>query len=81
VNLDALMEKASKASFDGRSARTHRWSPLFPVYQKLRSRGATCAEAVDWLVREGLIPRDGAAKALKSFHVTTYNRNKKAKNA
>jgi hypothetical protein len=81
VNLDALLEEASKASFDGRSARPHRWSKLFPVYEKLRSRGATCAKAVEWLVGKGLIPKEDAAKALKSFHVTTYNRNKKAKNS
>lgn len=40
-----------------------RWSPLWPVYAELRRKGFSIREAIDWLIREGVVPAADRKKA------------------
>lgn len=77
LDIATLLFKAQCAQPET-TARPRRWARLWPVYAALRARGFSCQRAVEWLTREGQVPRDEQTRALNAFHILATRRNKKA---
>ena len=66
INLSTLKKRATTSEPTcprGKPGPVGRWTVLWPVYAELRERRFTIRQAVDWLIKQGAVPKRDRKRA------------------
>lgn len=79
--IDDLLSLADQAVPSGTRRKEFRWANLWPVFSRLRSRGFTVKEAIQWLHEHNQIAKQDFQKAENAFQGIATRKNKQARQA
>jgi hypothetical protein len=79
-NLVKQAAKAIPSCPKGKPGPVSKWPHLYPIYAQLRANKFTIKEAVDWMIRKGVVEEKNRKAAENGLSVVDSRRSREAKN-